>query len=139
MKRSVIAILALVAFVALALLGGAAWAAKTKSGEVKDEFAIDNTKAFGKLTKAPVQFHHTKHNVDYKIACAKCHHVFKDHKNTWKEGDKVAKCAECHKTPIQNDGEMLSLRNAFHKDCQTCHKEQKKGPTKCDECHPKAK
>lgn len=143
MKKSVIAILALVAFLALALVGGAAWAAKTKSGEVKDEFPIDNTKVFGTLTKAPVKLSHTKHNAEYKIACDKCHHVKKDKKtNTWKEGDKVQKCAECHtsadkKPPVE--GESLSLYNAFHKQCRDCHKDQKKGPTKCDECHPKAK
>ena len=138
MKKSVIAIMAVVAVVAFAL-AGAAWAAKTKSGEVADVLKIDNTATFGALTKSPVTFSHTKHNVDYKLKCDRCHHVFKDKKNTWKEGDKVAKCATCHKSPKENEGEMLSLYNAMHKDCRDCHKEQKKGPTKCDECHPKAK
>jgi hypothetical protein len=136
MKKSVITILALVAFLGLTLAGGA-FAAKTKSGEVADVVKVDNTKTFGTLTKSPVQFNHTKHNAEFKVKCDECHHVFKDKKNTWKEGDKVAKCSECHKSPKENEGEMLSLMNSYHKNCRDCHKTQKKGPTKCDECHPK--
>ncbi|MFZ5586979.1 MAG: cytochrome c3 family protein [Thermodesulfobacteriota bacterium] len=137
MKKSIIAILAVVAFVAAAFLGTAAWAQKTKSGDVPDTFKINNEKVFGKLTKVPVEFSHLKHNVDYKIACDKCHHVMKDGKNVWKEGDKVQKCAECHKSPKQDEGGVKSLYNALHKQCKDCHKEAKKGPQKCDECHPK--
>ena len=137
MKKSIIAILAMVAFMVAGLMASAAWAEKTKSGEVAAVFKIDNTATFGKLTKSPVEFTHKKHAVDHKIQCTECHHVFKDKKNVWKEGDKVQKCAECHKSPKQNEGEMLSLYNAFHKNCRDCHKEAKKGPTKCDECHPK--
>ncbi|CAO0822733.1 Cytochrome c3 family protein [Desulfarculales bacterium] len=143
MKKGIIAIVALVAFVALALLGGAAWAAKTKSGEVKDEFLIDNTKVFGPLTKAVVRLTHTKHGTEHKVACDKCHHVKANKKtNIWKEGDKVEKCAECHTSADKKpaaEGVPLSLYNALHKQCRECHKDQKKGPTKCDECHPKAK
>lgn len=137
MKKSIIAILAVVAFVAAAFLGTAAWAQKTKSGDVPDGFKIDNTKVFGKLTKATVEFSHKKHSDDYKVKCDQCHHVYKDKKQVWKEGDKVQHCAECHKAPKQNEGEMLSLYNAYHKNCRDCHKEAKKGPQKCDECHPK--
>jgi len=137
MKKSIIAILAVVALVAAGLMAGAAWAQKTKSGDVQDTFKIDNTKVFGKLTKAPVEFTHKKHTDDHKVKCDQCHHVFEGKKQVWKEGDKVQKCAECHKSPKQNEGEMLSLYNAFHKNCRDCHKEAKKGPTKCDECHPK--
>ncbi|MCA1905476.1 MAG: cytochrome c family protein [Desulfarculus sp.] len=137
MKKSIIAILAVLAFVAAGLMAGAAWAEKTKSGEVQDSFKIDNTKTFGTLTKSPVEFTHKKHTDEHKVKCDQCHHVFKDKKNVWKEGDKVQKCAECHKSPKQNEGEMLSLYNAFHKNCRDCHKEAKKGPQKCDDCHPK--
>jgi hypothetical protein len=136
MKTSNIAIMAVAAVAAFVLAGGA-FAAKTKSGEAAAVLKIENAKTFGTLTKAPVTFAHTKHNVEYKVACDKCHHVFKDKKQEWKEGDRVQKCAECHKSPKENDGEMLSLYNAYHKNCRDCHKDMKKGPTKCDECHPK--
>ncbi len=136
MKKSMLVIMALVAALALAL-GGVAFAAKTKSGEVADDLKIDNTKTFGTLTKSPVAFTHTKHTTDHKVKCDNCHHVYKDKKQVWKEGDKVQKCAECHTSPKENQGETLSLMNAYHKNCRDCHKEQKKGPAKCDECHPK--
>ena len=45
------------------------------------------SKLFPKHTKSLVNFKHNKHNVDYKIACADCHHMYKDGKNVWKEAD----------------------------------------------------
>ncbi|MBW2195763.1 MAG: cytochrome c3 family protein [Deltaproteobacteria bacterium] len=43
-----------------------------------------NSKVYKKHKKVLVTFTHKKHNVDYKIACADCHHVYKDGKNVWK-------------------------------------------------------
>ncbi len=45
--------------------------------------------------KGPVPFSHQKH-IDSKIACTECHHVYKDGKNVFKEGDPVQKCSACH-------------------------------------------
>ena len=47
-------------------------------------------------------------------------------------------CTKCHAT---KDGGKIE---GFNKDkahalCQTCHKDGKKGPTKCVECHAKKK
>lgn len=134
-KTSIIMAVAL-AFAVAALMGTMATAQDTKSGKVDDTFKIYES-LFKKHKKTPVNFTHKQHSVDLKLKCAECHHDYKDGKNVWKEGDKVAKCASCHKTPKKNDGKMYSLYNAFHKNCRTCHKEAKKGPTKCNECHPK--
>ena len=111
------------------------------------------SKLFPTHKKSLVDFTHTKHNVDYKIACADCHHVIKDGKNTFKEGDPVQKCAECHKEAKAPTGEgapKLSKAekiktyyySAIHENCAGCHKELKKaakptGPTTCSKCHPK--
>ncbi|MDY6951719.1 MAG: cytochrome c3 family protein [Thermodesulfobacteriota bacterium] len=109
---------------------------------------------FEKHKKALVTFTHKKHNVDYKIACADCHHVYKDGKNVWKEGDEVKKCMACHseaKAPKAKEGApKLSKKekikkyyySAIHENCVGCHKALKKaakptGPTACKECHPK--
>ncbi len=103
-------------------------------------------------TKTPVQFSHKKHSQEYKVACTQCHHVYKDGKNTWKEGDEVQKCEKCH-TEATIQGEMklppdqkkLNLKFAFHTNCQPCHKKLKaekpdtKAPTTCAGCHPGAK
>ncbi len=53
--------------------------------------------------------------------CAACHHT----------GD-YAQCKSCH------DGSKApKAKDAYHKNCKDCHKESKKGPTKCKECHVK--
>ena len=102
-------------------------------------------------TKGPVKFSHKKHAEDYKVACAECHHVFKDGKNVWKEGDKVDKCEACHNEPtitgemkLPPDKQKLNLKIAFHKNCQGCHQQLKKKdpakyakiPVTCAQCHP---
>lgn len=138
MKRGVIAIAILAAFAVAMMMGSGAIAQTTKSGDVKDVLELKDS-VFKKHTKTPVSFTHKKHSVDLKIKCTECHHVIKDGKNVWKEGDKVAMCASCHKSPLKNEGKTLSLKNAFHKNCKDCHKKMKKGPTKCNECHPKKK
>ena len=117
------------------------------------------SKVYKKHKKALVNLSHKKHNVDYKIPCNDCHHVFKDGKNVWKEGDAVQACdaKECHdkaKAPKTKKGEKKMSRtdkakggfhySAIHENCVGCHKDLKKakkptGPTKCAECHPKKK
>jgi hypothetical protein len=55
-----------------------------------------------------------KHDTHKAVACDKCH--------ADKEGGKIA---------------ALAAKDSAHALCQTCHKEGKKGPTKCAECHKK--
>ena len=103
-------------------------------------------------TKTPVKFSHAKHAQEYKIACTQCHHVYKDGKNTWKEGDQVEKCDKCHtEATVQGEAKLppeekkLNLKLAFHKNCLDCHKKLKaenaesKAPVTCVQCHPGAK
>ena len=100
--------------------------------------------AFPKHKKGPVKFTHQKHNVEYKIACADCHHVYEEGKNVWTEGQPVQKCSACH-DPLKSEGKVKKLMLAYHRNCQGCHKalekaEKKTGPTrKCNDCHEKKK
>jgi hypothetical protein len=108
--------------------------------DVPDEILIKDD-AFEKHKKGPVKLTHKKHNVDYKIACTDCHHVYKEGKNIYKEGDPVQRCSACHDVK-ESEGEKKKLMLAFHKNCQGCHRELKKankktGPTKCNDCHEK--
>jgi len=112
------------------------------AADVADEVTIDS-KGYQKDKKGPLKLSHKKHSVDYKIACADCHHEYKDGKNVWKDCDPVKKCGECH-NPLKKDGKVLKLQNAFHRNCKNCHKEVnakdagKKAPfKKCTECHKK--
>jgi predicted CXXCH cytochrome family protein len=90
--------------------------------------------------KGAVKFTHKKHAVDYKIACTDCHHVYKDGKNVFQQGDPVQKCSACH-DPVKSEGNVKKLMLAFHKNCQGCHKDletagKPSGPTKkCNDCH----
>jgi hypothetical protein len=129
------------------LLLGVGYAAQ----QAADEMTM-NSNVYGEHKKPLVTFTHTKHSVDYKIACADCHHVFKDGKNVWKEGDEVEKCEACHseaKAPAGKDAPTLSKQqkiekyhySAIHENCVGCHKAEKKegkaAPTTCKDCHSK--
>ena len=112
---------------------------------IPDKLEIEN-KGYKKDKKRPVLFSHKKHETakdkkGYGVACTECHHVYKDGKNVWKEGDHVDKCSKCHdpkKNTKENGVKVMKLQNAMHKNCKTCHKKEKKGPfKKCNQCHVK--
>ena len=69
-------------------------------------------------TKKVLPFSHKKHYEEYKIACTDCHHVYKDGKNVWKEGDQVDKCDKCHTegTPVEQSLVAGSMTITFNKD-----------------------
>ncbi len=103
-------------------------------------------------TKGNVAFTHKKHSEEYKVACNQCHHVMKDGKNVWKEGDAVERCDKCHtEATIQGekklppDQQKLNLKLAFHNQCIPCHQKEKKAkadtkaPVTCAQCHPGSK
>jgi hypothetical protein len=82
---------------------------------------------------APVTFSHITHAEKAKINCAVCHHKDKDPKE-------AQACKTCHQVDGIKDN-APAAKDAFHKQCQTCHKENAakgvKVPTKCAECHKK--
>jgi hypothetical protein len=109
------------------------------AADVPDDVMIEN-QGYKADKKGPVKLSHKKHNVDYKVGCAECHHEYKDGKNVWTEGMPVKKCSECH-NPLQKEGTVLKLQNAYHRNCKNCHKalpEGTKAPfKKCNDCHQK--
>lgn len=111
--------------------------------DVPEEISIYSD-AFERHKKGPVTFSHKKHNVDYKVACTECHHVYKEGKNVFKEGDPVQTCSGCHDA-LESKGKVKKLMLAYHRNCQGCHKDlekagKKAGPTKkCNDCHQKKK
>jgi len=117
-----------------------------------DEVTIQS-KLWTKDSYGPVKLSHKKHAEEYKISCTDCHHVYKDGKNVWKQGDPVQKCDACH-TCVKTgkalkdatpEEQKLSLFNAFHDNCKGCHQKlnkenkTKKAPVKCTDCHAKLK
>ncbi|MFC1835268.1 cytochrome c3 family protein [Thermodesulfobacteriota bacterium] len=138
MKSSGRIVLALVLGIVVAFAGAIAYAAKEMP---KKPIVIDTKDVFTKKKKSPVVFPHAKHK---PLKCQQCHH-------TWKEGEDVKKCGQCHKLKKTKDGdkEIPKLFDAYHKkkaktSCVGCHKALKKakkktGPSACKKCHPKKK
>ena len=112
--------------------------------DVPDNIELKSS-VYKKHRKPIVTLSHKKHAEEYKVACTDCHHVFKDGKNVWKEGDPVQKCEECHSKAKASPDERKSMSkeermkvfhyDAIHENCKGCHKEQKKGPISCKDCH----
>ncbi|MGE4553295.1 MAG: cytochrome c3 family protein [Desulfovibrionaceae bacterium] len=103
----------------------AALAADAPAKPVEIKFLGDGAKY------APVMFDHSKHAA---LKCEDCHHKMAESKDM--------KCTTCHKDVTkENKKKPESFDSAFHAksthSCVGCHKEMKKGPTKCNECHSK--
>jgi hypothetical protein len=50
--------------------------------------------------------------------------------------DKLGDCTKCHAT--KDGGKIAGFnKDAAHNLCKKCHETEKKGPTKCNECHKK--
>ena len=88
--------------------------------------------------KSAVVFPHKAH--EGLTECSTCHHTQEG--LTADSEEAVEECISCHLEPEVDGtprcGEMSLKRNPYHINCVGCHKEQSAGPTKCDECHPKA-
>lgn len=112
--------------------------------ECPDDIMINN-EGWAKDKYEPAKLSHKKHATEYKVQCADCHHVYKDGKNVWEEGQAVQKCSECHNVyklgkdlrEASDEEKKLSLFKAYHDNCKGCHKTAQKGPVKCAECHAK--
>lgn len=97
------------------------------------------TATIGEAAKkqSAVVFPHEKHTTVVKT-CDTCHHTNKG--LTAESKVKVQKCSECHmkvQGKVGTMAEMSPTKNPMHIKCVGCHKEQKKGPTTCVQCHKK--
>jgi Class III cytochrome C family len=79
----------------------------------------------------PVSFSHKTHVEKNKLECVACHH---------KDPKEPQQCSKCHLVAEVKDKAPIA-KDAFHKQCQTCHKDSSakgvKAPTACNECHKK--
>lgn len=114
---------------AIALLATVAAAAHHPTGDIVIDAAADK--------QAPVTFPHGTH-VEVVDDCTTCHHTSEG--LTAESDMKVPKCSECHLNPegdVPDMAQMSLKKNPLHAGCIDCHKEEAKGPTKCNECHVK--
>jgi hypothetical protein len=111
---------------------------ETEAPGSDDEIIIEN-QGYVNDRRKPVKLSHEKHSEEYGIACNSCHHVYKEGRNVWKEGDSVERCSVCH-DPEEDKDNVIKLQSAFHNKCRNCHKEisqeGKEAPyKKCTDCH----
>ena len=87
--------------------------------------------------KSAVEFPHAAHFE--RVECSSCHHT--QETLTKESADTAKPCSECHLEPEKKSTPVCSQtslkKNPFHINCVACHKEEKAGPTKCNDCHPK--
>lgn len=108
----------------VAVIVAVVFAAGVAQAAPPDKMSIDKIKK----TKAAVAYNHKAHSEKVK-ECKTCHHKDAPGK------EQACSSATCH--GAKAEGKKLDLKEAFHKQCKDCHKKEKKGPQKCDECHPK--
>lgn len=86
--------------------------------------------------KKPANFPHKKHQDMLK--CDECHHTkTADGKQGPYVAGKEGKCESCHDGKTIANQKVANFMKAAHTNCKGCHKDKKKGPTKCNDCHIK--
>ncbi len=112
------------------------FAGMAMAGEAPESMTIDDCVA----KKSAVEFPHAAH---YEVTeCTTCHHTSEGLTADSAAGMEVQACGACHTDPEEATtpacSQMSMKKNPYHINCVSCHKEEAAGPTKCDECHPKA-
>ena len=97
---------------------------------------IDND-IFGNPQRPPAVFNHDEHNEMAQIEdCNQCHHVYDENGDLLEdESSEDQSCSDCHE--LEPSGKKPGLMKAFHLNCKECHRQQKKGPLMCGQCHVK--
>jgi len=120
-------------FIPLAILLGFLNFIMTANSQEDMQFV--NAHAFDNPQRPPSVFKHEEHNELAQIeSCKVCHHVYDDDGNLLEdESSEDQSCSECHE--LEASGNKLGLMKAFHMNCKGCHKQKKKGPVMCGQCH----
>ncbi len=100
----------------------------------EDMELVDNA-VFESPRRPPAVFRHDAHNELAQIEeCSVCHHLYDENGQLVEdESSEDQRCSDCHE--IAEAGPKPSLMKAFHTNCKGCHKQKKKGPTMCGQCH----
>jgi predicted CXXCH cytochrome family protein len=101
----------------------------------QEDLVIVSSDAFDTPQRPPSVFRHDEHNERAEIeACNECHHLYDENgKRLEDESSEDQRCSECHEP--EASGRKPALMKAFHTNCKGCHKEKKKGPVMCGQCH----
>ena len=105
------------------------------SAHSQEDMQFVSADAFVKPRRPPAVFRHDAHNESAGIEeCYVCHHVYDENGNLAEdESSEDQRCSDCHE--LARSGNKPALMKAFHANCKGCHKEKKKGPLMCGQCH----
>ena len=105
------------------------------SAHSQEDMQFVSADAFVKPRRPPAVFRHDAHNESAEVEeCYICHHVYDENgKLVEDESSEDQSCSDCHK--LARSGNQPALMKAFHDNCKGCHKEKKKGPAMCGQCH----
>jgi hypothetical protein len=105
------------------------------SAHCQEDMQFVGNDAFVKTRRPPAVFRHDEHNEAAGIeACSVCHHVYDETGNLAEdESSEDQSCSDCHE--LARAGRKPALMKAFHTNCKGCHKQMKKGPLMCGQCH----
>ena len=101
----------------------------------QEDMRFISADAFENPRRPPTIFNHDEHNELAQIeACSECHHVYDEAGNLVEdESSEDQRCSDCHESA--RSGRKPALMKAFHTNCKSCHREQKRGPLMCGQCH----
>ncbi len=107
------------------------------SAHSQEDMQLVSDDAFVNRRRPPAVFRHDEHNELAGIeTCYGCHHVYDENGELVEdESSEDQQCSECHE--LGRSGNKPALMKAFHANCKGCHKEKKKGPLMCGQCHAK--
>ncbi len=99
-----------------------------------EKILLEHPEVFKKRARPPVNFSHVRH-MEAVPSCKDCHHKYENGKNvldesTLQEENPAVRCSSCH--GIRG---RIDLKEAFHSQCISCHKNKRTGPRFCGECH----
>ena len=105
------------------------------SAHSQEDMQFVSADAFVKPRRTPAVFRHDAHNESAEVEeCYICHHVYDENgKLVEDESSEDQSCSDCHE--LARSGNKPALMKAFHDNCKGCHKEKKKGPAMCGQCH----
>jgi hypothetical protein len=120
-------------FVLLIILSGFSFFILTANSQEDMQFI--NNVAFDNPQRSAAVFKHDEHNEQAQIeSCNECHHVYDDNGNLLEdESSEDLSCSECHE--LEHSEKKPDLMKAFHRNCKECHRQKKKGPLMCGQCH----